>query len=289
MTVVVDRPHRPLTFDTPRTERASGFGLLDAVSAVIALAMVAASAGGLWLSDLYHDNTWSKAFFRGTDLATLLFAVPTLLVAVALARRGSTRARLVWLGVLAYNVYNYAFYLFGTAFNDFFLLYAALLGSSIITLVFAAPRTLRLRVLVESARVRLVSGYMLVVGVMFGAMWTAASLAYVINDELPKSITDSGIHTNIVFALDLTLIVPAFVIGAVALWRRQPTGVLLAVVMNIVGVLYMAALAFAGGFQADAGIKNSSWSAPPYLEIGITSLLAVWLLFRNTTRRPELS
>jgi hypothetical protein len=45
---------------------------------------------------------------------------------------------------------------------------------------------------------------------------------------LPELISDSGIYTSIVFALDLTLIVPAFLIGTVLRWRghrpaRWPT------------------------------------------------------------------
>jgi hypothetical protein len=65
---------------------------------------------------------------------------------------------------------------------------------------------------------------------------------------LPKLISDSGIHTSIVFALDLTLIVPAFLIGAVLRWRGHPADAVAGVAMNVLGVLYMAARAFAGGF-----------------------------------------
>jgi hypothetical protein len=90
-----------------------------------------------------------------------------------------------------------------------------------------------------------------------------------------------------VFALDLTLIVPAFLIGAVLLWRRRPAGVVLAVAMNVVGALYMPALALGGTFQANAGISGASWAAPPYLELAITSLAACWLLLRHLVVRTS--
>jgi hypothetical protein len=93
--------------------RRVGLKALDGLSVVLAAVMTAASLVGLLLEDLYRENTWSRAAFRGTDAATLALAVPTLLVALVLARRGSVGARLVWLGVLAYDVYDYAFYLFG--------------------------------------------------------------------------------------------------------------------------------------------------------------------------------
>jgi hypothetical protein len=49
---------------------------------------------------------------------------------------------------------------------------------------------------------------MAVVGVMFGAMWAAQGVQFLASGTVPKVITDSGLHTSIVFALDLTLIVP---------------------------------------------------------------------------------
>jgi hypothetical protein len=255
----------------------------DALSAVIAVLMAFASLGGLLWHGLYRDNTWSTAAFRGNDLATLLLAVPVLVVGLVLARRGSDRARLVWLGVLAYTVYNYAFYLFGTAFNDFFLLYAALVSLSIITMIGAISPVLATRRTITPGRGRLVAGYMAVVGLMFAAMWVSQAVKFITDGTVPKVITDSGIHTSIVFALDLTLIVPAFLTGAVLLWRGHPTGMVLGASMNVLGVIYMAALAFAGGFQADAGISGVSWANFPYLELAVTSIIAtVLLLWRYT-------
>jgi hypothetical protein len=258
--------------------RRVGLKALDGLSVVLAAVMTAASLVGLLLEDLYRENTWSRAAFRGTDAATLALAVPTLLVALVLARRGSVGARLVWLGVLAYDVYDYAFYLFGAAFNDAFLLYAAALGLAVVLLVFAAPRVLPLVTAPGRGPARTIGGYLVAVGLVFGALWSTQSLAYVATGRLPQVITDSGLHTSIVFALDLTLVVPWLVIAGVLLWRRTAPGVALGIVMNTLAVLYMAALATSGAFQQAAGIPDVTWSAPPYLEIGIASLVALALL-----------
>src|SRR5689334_20342185 len=87
-------------------------------SAIAVLAAVA-SAGGLLIHRLYRDNTWVTAAWHGNDLVTLAAAVPLLIGGLVFARRGSQRAVLVWLGMLAYILYGYAFYLFGAAFNRF--------------------------------------------------------------------------------------------------------------------------------------------------------------------------
>ncbi len=280
---------RPLATAQPARASAILLRWPDAVSAVIAVLMAFASLGGLVLPGLYRDNTWATAAFRGNDLATLLLAVPVLAVALVLARRGSDGARLVWFAVLAYNVYNYAFYLFGTAFNEFFLLYAALESLSLLTLAFAIPVIAAIHWPVRRNRARLVAGYMAVVGVMFAAMWVAQAVQFLVSGTVPKVIGDSGLHTSIVFALDLTLIVPAMLIGAVLLWRGHPAGVVLGVTMNVVGALYMAALAVAGVFQARAGISGASWAAPPYIELVITSLAACWLLLHAARTHAQQS
>ena len=56
-----------------------------------------------------------------------------------LSIRGSQRVEAVCIGVLAYAVYNYAYYAFGAVFNDAFLIHIALLSTSIFALVFALP------------------------------------------------------------------------------------------------------------------------------------------------------
>lgn len=48
--------------------------------------------------------------------------------------------------------------------------------------------------------------------------------------------------------------------------------------MNVLAVIYMAALALGGGFQANAGISGVSWAAFPYIELAVVSIIATMLL-----------
>ena len=100
--------------------------------------MAVTSAIGLLNDDLYRDGAWAREALRGGDLTTLVLVAPILAIAVVLVRRGSRRAVAVWLGALAYGVYNYAYYAFGAAFNDVFVLHIALLALSIWATVLAA-------------------------------------------------------------------------------------------------------------------------------------------------------
>ena len=103
---------------------------------IITLAVIA-SLGGLLLRGLYRDNLFVSSDWKGNDLVTLVVAVPILVAASTLALRGPGRSQLIWVGMLDYVLYNYAFYLFAAAFYWFFLLYVALFGLSILALIFA--------------------------------------------------------------------------------------------------------------------------------------------------------
>jgi hypothetical protein len=167
-------------------------------------------------------------------------AVPALIAALLLSERGSRRAQLVWAGTLAYPIYNYAFYVFGTAFNDIFLPHVALFS----LLLFALALTLtNLDVAAIGARLvrrtpaRLISAFLMLVAVALGGIWAFFSLRFAATGELPDGILPaSGMH--LVYTLDLSLVVPSLALAAVLLWRRTAWGYVLGVVLSIYGAIY---------------------------------------------------
>jgi hypothetical protein len=262
------------------------------LSILIAILATTASSGGLLLSDLYRDNTWVTSAWRGNDLVTLSIAVPVLAGAIVLARRGSLRAQLVWMAMLAYMLYGYAFYLFGAAFNRFFLLYVGLFAFSILALVFALPR-------IDAGAVRCsfrqrtparwIAGYMLLIAVGLGSAWMAMSLGFVLSGVVPEPIVASGHPTGIVFALDLSLLVPGFVLGGIWLWQRRPWGYVLGVIMNVKGATYTLALASASIFADQAGVAGAAGEIPLWLSLTATSALSSGLLLGNMRSEVPLN
>jgi len=243
----------------------TGFKSAYILSALIAVLTIAASAGGLFLDGLYRDNTWAAAQWYGNDLVTLVIAVPTLVAAMLLSMRGSQRARLVWLGMLDYTLYNYAFYLFGAAFNRFFLIYAALFTLSIFALLFGLLKLdangigQRFR---AGTPARWISGYMLFWAVGIGGLWVGQSLSFVVTGKLPQAVVDSGHPTGVVYAVDLSLLVPFLVLGAVWLWKHRPWGYVLGVILNVKGAVYALALTAMSVSAAEAGVPGASALTP---------------------------
>jgi hypothetical protein len=262
------------------------------LSILIAILAAIASAGGLLLDDLYRDNAFVTTTWLGNDAVTLFVAVPILVAGMVFAGRGSLKAQLVWLGALDYMLYNYAFYLFGAAFNAFFLIYAALLGLSIFALILGLVSLDVTRVSQQfSGRtpVRWIGGYFLFVALGLSVVYLAQSIGFIITGQLPAIVTISEHPTSVVFALDLTLLIPWLVVGAVWLMKRQSWGYVVAGILSVKGPLYTLVLGVNSILVLRAGITETS-ELPLWGTLTLLGLAAGALLFGNmkSTLKEEI-
>jgi hypothetical protein len=229
-----------------------------------AAALVLQAFGGAAIPGLYRDNAWIVSTFRATDLTALVLDVPVLLAAFAWASRGSSRGWAVWLGTLYYVFYNNLYFLLGTAFNRFFLVYVAITILSAFALVAAVAETPAMAVGASVARIprRAIVSILLACAAVLAVMWVGQSLAYVATGTLPQIISDTGGITHVVAALDLTAIVPLLVFGAVRLWRSRPWGFVVSAGMLVQGILITVDLLVSAPFQAAAGVRDA-WAMTP--------------------------
>lgn len=180
-------------------------------------------------------------------------------------------------------LYNYTFYLFGAAFNVFFLVYAALLGLSIFALIFGLVgldvATLS-RQFSEKTPVKWIGGYFLFVAIGLSGVYLLQSIGFIVTGQLPAIVTISGHPTNVVFALDLTLLIPWLAVGAVWLMKRQPWGYVIAGILSIKGPLYTLVLAVNSLLVVRAGISQTL-ELPLWGTLTVLGLIAGALLFGN--------
>ncbi|MHB2148444.1 hypothetical protein ACX8XP_05255 [Calditrichota bacterium LG25] len=253
------------------------------LTAIIALLAVLASAGGLFMDGIYLDNRLVASGWRGNDLVTLLVAVPLLLGAMFFARRGSLRAQLVWLGLLDYLLYNYAFYLFGAAFNTFFLVYAALFTLSIFALILGLV-ALNVKALgwrfSKGTPVKAIAGYMLCIALGLSAAYLAQWVVFISSGQLPPVVTLTEHPTSVVFALDFSLVIPIFLLAAIWLWQERAWGYVLAAIANVKGVVYMMALSAATVAAVQSGASDDLAQLALWGFIGVGCLMATLFLFK---------
>jgi hypothetical protein len=266
-----------------------------AVRAAILLAWVltglvaGASLAGLLMDSVYDGPQSTAEMLRAYDLVAVLAVVPGLAVAARHAARGSVPAHLVVASLVAYVVYTYAYYLFGTGFNDLFLLHAAVFSTALVALglVLASLDVAALaNRLGAKTKVRVVAGSLGFLALALGGMWVHVALGNAVTGDLPTGsrLVETSTVVHLGMALDLTLLVPLYAAAAVLLWRRAPWGYALAGVALVSGVLHQLSYLVAMPFQVAADIPGAVAYDPGEPVIVLLYVAALVLLLRCAQR-----
>jgi hypothetical protein len=250
--------------------------------------MVVQAVTGLLLHDRYRDVEWIKATWLGNDGITLIVAAPLLAGGLVFATRGTPWGLLLWLGMLGYAIYNYAFYLFGAALNAFFPIYVTALLSSSLALFLALSR-LDVSSLAAHFRpttpVRLIGGYLTLVGVSLASVWFAIWAAYVFAGRATPVEPEAF---KLVAALDSVLMVPALVFGGLLLWKRQAWGYVVAAIAGVQGSLYLLVLWVNSAVAVWRGLAAAPGEAPLWGTLTVLTSAATVVLLASA-RSPGAS
>ncbi|MBI9045571.1 MAG: hypothetical protein JEZ06_13865 [Anaerolineaceae bacterium] len=185
----------------------------------------------------------------GQDLATLVIAVPALLISMILAWRGSTRALLVNSGVQVYLFYSYSMYAITVSFNSLFLVYCLSMGLSFYGLIgilsnmnkeklkkniLAAPNEKKIR--------RALAGLLFFSAAIFYFLWLSEIIPNLIAGTIPLSIQEVELPSNMVHVYDLAILLPALILSGIWLLRKQVYGFILAPILAIFSFFMAIAL-----------------------------------------------
>jgi hypothetical protein len=194
--------------------------IANRLAAVATFFAAGAALAGLAVRGLYVDAPNWVQQAQGTDLATLLLAVPVLVVGLWTASRGSSAGRLAVVAGLLYLVYNYAIFAFSVAMNPLTSIHIAIFGVSLWSLVLAGRSAVEgAEAVTQRLNRRLAGGFLIGVGAMFGLLWLGQIAATSITGVLPADLLKAGISSNPVYALDLAFFLPLCAIGGIGLLR----------------------------------------------------------------------
>lgn len=251
--------------------------LLWLSSLILVLALVAAAAGLFWQGGdglftfttlhgqqvqiygqgLYHYDTPITALgFKMADAVTLILAIPLLMLALVLYRRGSLRGGILLAGVLAYFLYNYSSLALGAAYNNLFLVYVAVMALSLFAFMmvlgaFDAPAL----VTHFSAKLpqRGIGIYLIVSGVILLLIWLVLSIIpALLQGQAPPEV--ASYTTVITFVIDMGIIAPALIVAGALLLRGAPLGYLLSAVLLVFTVVLGINLTAGGIAQILSGV-----------------------------------
>lgn len=223
---------------------------LFATLAIIVLSITGTILG--LLQDGFYKDPYALVYQAyGQDTVTLLLVVPLLTAGLFLARRGSLRGYVLWLGALGYMVYTYAIYSVITQFNQFFLGYVALFGLSLYTLIGGLvrvhPESVKRRLQGELP-VRSIVGFLVTMGVLVSLLWLSEVIPATLSNTKPESVAGIGLPVNVVHVLDLGVLLPAVFLSAKWLWQGRPWGYVLPGVLFVklttIGLAVLAMIAW---------------------------------------------
>lgn len=301
---------RPVTHEPARRGNSERKALLPIAWALGGFSFAAAAAGLLWrgsgesfsvttlrgqAAEIYgrglyeNDTLFVVGNNAGSDLVTLLIALPLLAIATRMFLRGSLRGQLLLLGTFGYFVYYGAGYALGAvAFNELFLVYVATFSLSVFGLVaaFASVDRRRLALVVESFPRRFVGRFMIASGVVTLAIWLMEPVGSLLTGDVPKRL---GTHTTLfTHALDIGVIVPAAVLAGVLILRRHTLGYVVAFSLLVLEALLMPLITIATIVQIELGLDFTPGEVVgPVAGFSTFALLAGYLVFDMLRRIPR--
>lgn len=194
---------------------------------------------------LYKDMS-AEVAIQGIaqDYVTLFIGIPFLIISLILIRKGSIKGRLFLTGVLGYFLVTYLFYLVMAMFNQFFLAYAFLMGTSFFALVLTMMSfdVNKLKILFnDNAPMKFAGGFLVFNAFMIAFLWLSIVLPPLINGSIyPLQL--EHYTTLIVQGMDLGLLLPLSALSGILMIFKKPFGYLIGPIYFIFLSILMTAL-----------------------------------------------
>lgn len=235
-----------------------------------------------------HDSVFSGAGNRGTDIVTLVIALPLLALSLLGVRRGSLRWQLVLTGALVYFLYVSASVAVGAAFNPAFLVYVVAFGASLwgFILAIGGVDRGRLTAAVPLLPRRAAAVLMIVSGVVTAVIWVGPVLIAQVQGTAPARL--DGYTTLVTVAIDCAVIAPAAITAGVLIWRRRCWGYLMAVPLLMLLALLAPLITAQTISQLSAGVSMTPGEiVGPVAGFAVLALSAVAVLWSLLRRIPQ--
>ncbi len=178
------------------------------------------------------------------DYVTLFIAIPLLLFALLWARKGTFKSKFFLAGVLNYLFLTYMFYMNMAMYNEMFLVYVALTGTSFfafaLTLLSIEIDKLPL-IFNKTIPVKFIGGFLIFTASSIAMLW----LGVIVPPLLDKTIIPVAVQhytTLTVQGFDLSIFLPILFVSGLLLIKRHQFGYMMAAVTLVFLSLLMTAL-----------------------------------------------
>jgi len=253
--------------------------IIFALSLILAVLVIFVSCVGLFIPGTYSKETpnWT-AQAVGQDMIDLFLIVPSLIVTAIITYKKNKIAMLLWSGAVFYLIYTFVIYCFAVHFNSLFIIYCLILGLSFYSFMYFLFSQIK-KPIVDwfdgKMPVKAVGIYLIVIACMFYMLWLSEIVPGISANTTPKNIIDMGLPTNPVQALDLSVVLPGFLIISILLFRKKPLGLMLAPTMLVFCILMDITI---GGLNIIMKIRGIEASYTITVVMAILALISIVLL-----------
>jgi hypothetical protein len=173
------------------------------------------------------------------DAVRLFILIPFLILSFVYFLKGSLRATILLIGILANFFYQYLLWVIGWAYNPHFLIYVINYSFSMISLIMIV-QSIELNKINEhftqTFPVKSLSVFLLATGILVCLLWLKEILPSLSSNTLPDQF--KGVNTLFVQAIDLGIAVPFSIFVAILLLKRNIYGYL----FSSVGIILLISM-----------------------------------------------
>ncbi|MDR3693940.1 hypothetical protein [Mucilaginibacter sp.] len=226
----------------------------------LAVLVVISAVCGIFIKSTYVAETQNwRIQGIGQDMVDLFIAMPVLITSGILAYRGNRAAFFVWGGTLLFLLYSYAIYCFAVHFNSLFLVYCFTFGLSVYSFTWLTLHLPAKKVkewFDFKGQVKWFSGFLVSIALIFYFLWLTDIVPAIVSGKMPLSYAGTGMLTNPVHVIDISILLPGMVITAVFLLKKAPAGYLLTPILTVFFILMACNIAWLVIFMKQKGIGD---------------------------------
>lgn len=244
--------------------------IILSLSIPLSILIALVSCTGILTPDFYAEETFNwRIQSVGQDMIDLFLVVPTLLVTAMLAYRKKYIAGLLWAGVIVYILYTFIIYSFAVHFNRLFLIYCLTLGLSFYALAWFIysqiknPAIIRIN---KNSVIKATAIFFLILSLVFYFLWFSEIIPAITNNTLPKGLIETGLVTNPVQVIDLSVFLPGVFIAGCCILKRKPAGFFFAIIILTFFVLMNMTIGWLAFMMKLKGLESN---------LSITLIMAV--------------
>ena len=220
--------------------------VLRPLTFVLAVLLTIVSYFGAFVANTYEREVASMAAQgMGQDIIDLFLVVPVLIISLVFMQKNNKTAIFIFGGTVFYILYSFVIYSLGIHFNNLFLLYCFTFGCSLYLFILYLFHLNGLEVkswFEDKTPIRLIGIYLIVISAMFYFLWLKDIIPAILNNSIPKSVSDYDLLVNPVHVIDLAVALPGLVITSILLMKRNNLGYIFAPIFLVFTIILVIAL-----------------------------------------------